>query len=116
MSELMVFTRPELLDGYRLAGVEAYSAANADQAASQLRRLLDSGRGGLAAIDAGLLQGLPPALMNRLRKSRELFHVAIPGVAVEETADEQEQRLLGMIRRAIGFHISFGDGEEKVES
>lgn len=115
MSELIVVIRPELLSGFQLAGVQAFAADDVEVAEELVQNWLDEGQGGLVAIDDGLLTRMRSNLLNRLRRSNTLFHIAIPGGEPLGEEYTRIHRLAEMIRQSVGFHITFEGIEEVVE-
>lgn len=115
MNELLVVIRPELLTGFQLAGVKAFAAEDVETAEELIQSWLEEGQGGLVAIDDGLLSQMKRGLLNRLRRSNTLFHIAIPGGEPLGEEYRRKHRLAEMIRQSIGFHITFGGIEEIVE-
>lgn len=111
MSRLFMVTRPELVTGFQLAGVDAYGPADIESAQELIAAWLEAGETGLLAIDDGLLALMDLEFIKRLEDSPDLLYVAIPsGPALGPEASRQH-RIAEMIRRAIGFHITF-KGEE----
>jgi V/A-type H+-transporting ATPase subunit F len=111
MSRLLVITRPNLVDGFRLAGVEAFAAEDVETAEELINTWVGAGESGLLAIDDGFLGDINPIVMNRLETSEQLSYLAIPGGEPLGPEASRRQRLAQQIRRAIGFHITF-KGEE----
>ncbi len=111
MSRLLVVTRPSLLPGFHLAGVEAFAAEDAVEAQSIIAKWLEPGETGLIAIDDGLLAGFDPAFRRKLEGADHLPHLAIPGGGPLEIALSGRRRIAEIIRKAIGFHITF-QGEQ----
>lgn len=111
MSRLLVITRPSLVYGFQLAGVEAFSAEDVETAQELIESWLEAGEAGLLAIDDGLLAHLDPVLLKRLESSENLPVLAIPGGEPMGAEVSRRHRIAEMIRRAIGFHITF-KGEE----
>jgi V/A-type H+-transporting ATPase subunit F len=107
MSRLIVLTRSALVTGFRLAGVDAYGAEDFESAEALVERWLDEGEVGLLAIDEGLLAGMNPALVRRLQAAETLPHLAIPGGELSEAATSRRHRIATIVRRAIGFQITF---------
>jgi V/A-type H+-transporting ATPase subunit F len=107
MSHLLVVTRPDLVTGFRLAGVDALAAEDAERAQALVGDWLDAGEEGLMAIDEGLLAHMEPAFLKRLQSSKHLLYLAIPDGQPLSSGASQQQRIAEMIRRAIGFHITF---------
>jgi len=79
MSRLIVLTRPELLAGFQLAGVDVYSAEDVEGAQELVEQWLKAGEAGLLAIDDGLLERMEPALIHRLDAPGQLPYLPIPG-------------------------------------
>lgn len=113
MSRLLVLTRPALVLGFHLAGVEAFGAEDVETAAELIDSWLQAGESGLLAIDDGLLDHLDPALLKRLDSAEQLPHLAIPGGRPLGPEASRRERVAEMIRRAIGIQITFkGDDHE----
>ncbi len=111
MSRLLVVTRPSLVPGFQLAGVDAFSSEDVETAERLIEGWLDDGEVGLLAIDDGLLVHLDPNLVKRLESSENLPFLSIPGGQPVGPEISRRHRITEMIRRAIGFHITF-KGEE----
>lgn len=76
MSRLLVVTRPELVHGFQLAGVDAYGAEDVESAQELIDSWLVPGEVGLLAIDDGLLESMDPAVVRRLETSDRLPFLA----------------------------------------
>ena len=107
MSRLLVITRPALVPGFQLAGVEAYGAVDTETAMDLISDWLESGDVGLLAIDDGLLEHMDAAFVKRLNSAENLPYLAIPGGQPLGPESSRRYRIAEMIRRAIGFHITF---------
>lgn len=111
MSRLLILTRPAYVAGFRLAGVDAFGAADVEGAEDLIRDWLRSGEVGLVAIDEGILERMDPVVVEELQAAEQLPYLAIPGGEPLGPEASRRVRIAGMIRRAIGFHITF-KGEE----
>ena len=78
MSRLLVVTQPELASGFHLAGVDAFAAANAEEARQLIAKWLDSGESGLLGVDEKLLAGFDAAFRRRHRCAGESGLPTIP--------------------------------------
>ncbi len=107
MSRLIVVTRPSLALGFQLAGVEAFAAQDAVAAQRLVTSWLGAGEASLLALDDGLLADFDPALRRRLEAADRLPYIAIPGGGPLEPEISRRRQLTELIRRAIGFHITF---------
>lgn len=116
MSQLFVITRPGLVPGFQLAGVDAHGAQDVETAQELISKWLDSGEEGLIAIDDGLLEHMDARFLKRLTSSETMFHLAIPGGKPLGPEASQRSRITALIRKAIGFHITFKGEEEGGES
>jgi len=112
MSRLLVVTRPGLVNGFRLAGVEAFAAEDVETAQELIESWVEAGESGLVAIDDGYLERINPSVIRRLEASEQLDYLAIPGGEPLGPESSRRQRLAQQIRRAIGFHITFKGEEE----
>jgi vacuolar-type H+-ATPase subunit F/Vma7 len=107
MSRLLVITRPELVAGFHLAGVDAYGVADVESAQELIAGWLDEEEVNLLAIDDGLLARMDPAFINRLESREHLPYLAIPGGQPLGPEASRSYRIAEIVRRAIGFHIAF---------
>ncbi len=112
MSQLFVVTRPGLVPGFQLAGVDAHGAEDVETAQELIEKWLDSGEAGLLAIDDGLLEHMDANFIKRLSSSEHFSYLAIPGGKPLGPEASQRHRITTLIRKAIGFHITF-KGEDK---
>jgi vacuolar-type H+-ATPase subunit F/Vma7 len=111
MSRLLVVARPSLVTGFQLAGVEAFAAEDTESAEELIARWLDAGETGLIAVDDELLAGFSPAFRRKLETADGLPHLAIPSGEPRGPEGARRRRIAELIRRAIGFHITF-QGEQ----
>jgi vacuolar-type H+-ATPase subunit F/Vma7 len=116
MSRLLVITRPELVVGFHLAGVNAYGPETVENAQELIDSWLEAGESGLVAIDDGIMEYLGPDVLERLDKSPRLLYIPIPGGRPLGLQVTHRYRIAAMVRRAIGFHITFkGEGQTEPE-
>jgi vacuolar-type H+-ATPase subunit F/Vma7 len=111
MSRLLVLTRPTLVPGFHLAGVEAYGPEDIETAQEMIESWIKTGDVGLLAIDDGLLERMDPNVLERLDAAAQLSYLAIPGGGALGPEASRRHRIAETIRRAVGFHITF-KGEE----
>jgi vacuolar-type H+-ATPase subunit F/Vma7 len=114
MSRLLVITRPALVTGFQLAGVNAHGAEDAESAQELIARWLDAGETGLLGIDDSLLRAMDPAFIGRLQAAEQMPYIAIPGGRPLGAQASRRRRIIEMLRRATGFYIAFR-GEEAVD-
>jgi vacuolar-type H+-ATPase subunit F/Vma7 len=108
MSRLLVLTIRELAVGYRLAGVATLEVASPDETQSRLLELLQHEQG-VIAVHAPYFHALNRSLRRQLDATDKPLVVPLPaGTAVEEAGDRRD-RLLQMLRQALGYEITFGD-------
>jgi vacuolar-type H+-ATPase subunit F/Vma7 len=115
MSRLVIITRPALVAGFQLAGVDAHGVEDVETAQEMIASLLEASEAGLLAIDDGLLEHMDPTLIKSLEDSEQLHYLEIPGGRPLGPEVSRRHRISEMIRRAIGFHITFKGEEGEVE-
>ncbi len=108
MSRLLILTTRNLAVGYRLAGAATVEVASAGQAAAALEDLL-AGEDGVIAVHAPYFDTLPRPLRQRLDSLRVPLVVPLPAGTATEPVGDRRQRLLELLRQAIGYQITFGD-------
>lgn len=113
MSRLLIITRPAFVSGFRLAGVDVFGADDVETAEELIQEWLRAGETGLLAIDEGILERMDPRVVKQLRAAEQLPYLAIPGGKPLGPEASRRVRIAGMLRRAIGFHITFKG--EKIE-
>ena len=114
MSSLLIITRPSLVAGFQLAGVEAWAPEDVESAQELISGWLDSSEVNLLAIDDGLLERMDANLVKRLETSPNLYYIAIPGGQSLGPEASRWHRITELIRHAVGFHITFkGKTSEK---
>ncbi len=112
MSELLVITTSELADGYRLAGTTTRESASAEEAERLLRDLLGSGADGVIAVHEPFLEQLDDGVRQELEERQRPLVVGLPAGEVEAAPEERRARLLRMLRRAVGYEITFASEGE----
>jgi vacuolar-type H+-ATPase subunit F/Vma7 len=108
MSRLLVLTTPELAAGYRLAGVAVLAVTSSADAATRLEQLLDH-HDGVIAVHAPYFHAFGRSLRRRLDALRAPLVVPLPAGTTDDEASDRRQRLLQMLRQAVGYEITFGD-------
>jgi vacuolar-type H+-ATPase subunit F/Vma7 len=107
MSRLLVVSRPSLVTGFHLAGVEAFAAEDAEEAQQLIAEWLDRGETGLLAVDDGLFAGFAPAFRRRLEAAERLPYLTFPGGEPLGPMVSRRRHIAELIRKAIGVHITF---------
>ena len=96
--------------------MDAHSAEDAETAQELIAKWLDTGETGLIALDDGLLEHLDENFLKRLSASERLLYLPIPGGKPLGPEASQRHRITALIRKAIGFHITFKGEEEGGET
>ena len=111
MSRLVVLADQETALGMQLTGVEVISADDYESARAQLLEFLDDATVGLIAVSATLMDQLDPAARHRVEMRYKPVVVALPARGTIMGFPDRRAYLAALIRRAIGFQITF-PGEE----
>lgn len=112
MSRLILITRPSLVSGFHLAGVEAYAVEDYETAQELIVSWKSKGDSGLLAIDDGILANMDQSFLKELDEYEPFLYLAIPMGEPLGPEFSRRHRVAQLIRRAIGFHITFR-GEEQ---
>jgi vacuolar-type H+-ATPase subunit F/Vma7 len=107
MSELLIVTLPALVPGFRLAGVNAYAAPDAQEAQVMIGHWLDTGETGLLAVAEELLVAVDPHLVQRMAAAEQLPYLVLPSGRASGVERTGRNRIVELLRQAIGFQISF---------
>ncbi len=109
MGRLIVITSADLALGFQMAGVETFAMENIAEGETILARLLAEAEANLVVVPQELVQRLDPRLRRQLEASYRPVVMVIPGGRPAAGPGEGRRRYISeLIRRAIGFHISFG--------
>lgn len=111
----MVITTPDLAPGFQLAGTETFAVETTEEAERVLRELLEGDKASLIVIRQDLLGAMPHRLQRRVEASYRPAVMAIPGGTPTASAEEHRHYIAELIRRAIGFHITFGTEGDRVQ-
>lgn len=101
---MVVLCRPELADGFRLAGLEPVRARGSDEAGDRVEEL--GGRAGLGVllVDAVLWDGLPERTRAILESAPLPMVVPFPPPAWTERPTG-EAYIIDLLRRSIGYRV-----------
>lgn len=110
MSRLLVLTTTELAIGYHVAGAATIEVGSLEQAVAALEDLLVT-EDGVIAMHAPYFHALPPPIRARLDAISAPLVVPLPAGDVLGQGGDRRERLLELLRQAVGYQISFGDQE-----
>jgi V/A-type H+-transporting ATPase subunit F len=111
MGRLMVITTPDLASGFHLAGVETFAPESPEEAEALFRELLDGEEASLIAVRQDLLECIDRRLQRQIETSYRPVVMLIPGGTPTSPTEGRRRYIAELIRRAIGFHITFGTDE-----
>lgn len=109
MGRLIVITTADLASGFQLAGVETFAVEDVSAAETVLRQLLVKGEASLIVVGRALLQAMDARLQRQVETSYQPLVMAIPGAMPTLARRERHRHITELIRRAIGFQITFGE-------
>jgi vacuolar-type H+-ATPase subunit F/Vma7 len=107
MTRLLVITRPELVAGFYLSGVDAHGVEDVESAQELIQSWWEAGEAGLMAIDDGILEKMEPSFVLRMEAYEKMPYLAIPGGEPLGPEASRKHRIAEIIRRAVGVHITF---------
>ncbi len=112
MARLTMVAPPELAVGFRLAGTDVVAVDDPEATGVALERLAADIEVGVIGVYAPFFDELDPATRRAYEDSVAPVVIAVPLGAVGTEARDHRARLASLLQRAIGYRISFGEGEE----
>jgi vacuolar-type H+-ATPase subunit F/Vma7 len=111
MNKMIVLTKSDQVDGFRLAGVDAIGVDDVETLENMITSWLSKKEEVLLALDDGLFSLLDKDLIKRIYDSNEMLLVTIPDKPVSGGEKTRKQQIFDMIRHATGVQIRFkGEG------
>ncbi len=112
MARLTMVAPRELAVGFRLAGTDVVAVDDAAATEAALERLCSDPEVGVIGVFAPFFDALEPATRRAYEDSVAPVVVAVPLGVVGTEAMDHRARLASLLQRAIGYRISFGEGED----
>jgi len=106
MARLCVVAKPDLVDGFRLAGAEVHPAPSPELAVEVVRALLRRPDVGLIALDADYYSGLDDRLRRQVDRSASPIVVALPVGRAAGSGESRSAHVAELIQRAIGLRMA----------
>ncbi len=98
--------RPDLADGFRLAGAEVHPAPSPELATEVLKALLRRPDVGLIALEADYYSGLDDRLRRQVERGGPPIVVALPEGRALESGERRTAYVAELIQRAIGLKMA----------
>jgi len=111
MNKMIVVTKTDQVNGFRLAGVDAIGVDDVEAVEKLISSWLDKKEKILLALDDDLFSDLPISLVNKIYDTEDILLVTIPSAPVSAAETGRKKRIYDMIRHATGVQIRFR-GEE----
>lgn len=111
MRRLVVMVQPDQVNGYRLAGLEAFGVDDHEPLNRLVRMWLRNDEEILLALGDSLFPMLEKSLVDRIYASEKMLLVTIPDGPVSVGDKLRQRRIFEAIRHATGAQIRF-KGEE----
>jgi V/A-type H+-transporting ATPase subunit F len=108
--KLIVLTDPSTADGFRLAGVDVFTAETNEQARKILAGLVDDDGSGIIAVNEKMMAGIDERLQNKIDSIYRPIVISLPIREHLEIGEDHRAYLSRLIRRAIGFDITLRRG------
>ncbi len=109
-THLVVVVPEELGTGFRLAGTAIRTAGDAAEAQEHVAGLLTEGERGIVGVYEPWYRGFDPDVRAQLDSSVAPVVVPVPSGLQTEDPEQRRARLAALLRRSVGYHITFGEG------
>lgn len=107
MNKMVVLTKTDQVDGFRLAGVDAMGVDDAETVENLIQTWLDKKEEILLALDDDLFSMLSENLKKKIYASNEMLLVTIPDKVLPVGDQTRKKHIYDMIRHATGVQIRF---------
>lgn len=107
MRKLVVVTRLDQVNGFRLAGINAMGVEHVRDVAELIQTWLKNKDEILLALDDSFFSALDPKLINQIYATDKMLLVTIPDGPVSGAEASRKGRIFEMIRHATGAQIRF---------
>jgi vacuolar-type H+-ATPase subunit F/Vma7 len=108
---ISVIGSPELLTGFKLAGVSSlHPVVNAAEGEALLAKLMNEPNIGILIVEDKLLESCDWRLKKKVEAAAKPVVVAVPSRAGPM---EQSESLAKLVKRALGFDISRNSGKKE---
>lgn len=97
--------QPDVAAGFALAGVPTVEAADIEEAAAALRRLLDTPGVGVVLVQESVYDALAPEERRALGRRPLPMVVPFPGPVWGEALVGPEAQIVEILRQAIGYRV-----------
>ncbi len=107
MNKMIILTRTEYVDGFKLAGVDVIGVDDVETVEHLVLSWLKKKEEILLAINDDLFSKLTPNLIKQIYASNEMLLVTIPDKSASEGGKVHNKQIYEMIRHATGVQIHF---------
>jgi vacuolar-type H+-ATPase subunit F/Vma7 len=107
MNKMVVVTKSDQVDGFRLAGVGAIGVDDVMTVETMIKSWLKKKEEVLLALDDGLFSQLSQNLIKEIYASDNMLLVTIPDKVVSGGEKTRKKQIYEMIRHATGVQIRF---------
>lgn len=105
MAWMATLTDPETELGFKLVGMETFSAKDAAGAQEVLQELMKRKESGILMINEDFLPSFPEKLQKQIEESFKPVIFPIPHIRSWEEGERKEDYLAGLLRKIIGYQI-----------
>ncbi len=110
-ARLRIVAPPELAAGFRIGGATVHAVDSANEAADTVDALVAEGERGVIGVYQPWLDEFDRPRLDKLEASVAPVVVAVPSGLLADAGAARRARLAGLLQRAVGYHITFEEGE-----
>ena len=110
-ARVAIVAPPELTTGFRLAGAVTHAAHDKHEAAEVVLEVMSQGEQGVIGVYEPYYTGFDRGLRDRLEQSVIPVVIAVPSGFGTEEFPTRRARIAALLRRAVGYHITFGEAD-----
>lgn len=106
MFKLVVLTDPDTATGFKLSGVDTYSATDLSEARKILNTLINDDKSGIIAVNEEFLNAIDERTRQKIDALYRPIIVPLPVKKKVLLPEERRTYLSRLIRRAVGFDLT----------
>lgn len=110
-ARLRIIAPSELAVGFQLGGATVHAVEAASEAAETLDALVAEGERGVIGVYGPWFEEFDRTRRDRLEESVAPVVISVPSGLLVEPGAARRARLAGLLQRAVGYHITFEEGE-----
>lgn len=105
LAKIAIVTDHDTGLGFRLAGVDVYSASSYKETEGHIEKLLKDKEYGLVAYSEEYTEHFPESMRIKMEESSLPVFIAIPSIKSWKEVEREEEYIGKILQKALGFYV-----------